>query len=94
MPNVSPVYKDVLADPKLMTHPFFQTKKDTIMNGGFASQLDDYISYRPQIKVWLHGHTHDDFDYMIDHCRVVCNPRGYTGHEARADSFKLKYIDL
>jgi multiple sugar transport system substrate-binding protein len=32
MPNVSPVYKDVLQDPKLMTHPFFQTKKETIMN--------------------------------------------------------------
>ncbi len=32
MPNVSPVYKDVLNNPKLMTHPFFQTKKETIMN--------------------------------------------------------------
>ena len=32
MPNVSPVYKDVLNDPKLMTHPFFQTKRETIMN--------------------------------------------------------------
>lgn len=69
-------------------------KKDTIMNGGFASQLDDYIAYRPQIKLWMHGHTHDDFDYMIDGTRIVCNPRGYIGHENRADSFKLKYIDL
>ena len=69
-------------------------RKDTVMNGGFASQLDDYISYRPQIKLWVHGHTHDEFDYMIDGTRVVCNPRGYIGHEARADSFKLKYIDL
>lgn len=67
---------------------------DTIMNGGFASQLDDYIAYRPQIKLWVHGHTHEDFDYMIDSCRVACNPRGYVGHENRADSFKLKYIDL
>jgi len=32
MPNVSPVYKDVLNDPRMQTHPFFQTKKDTIMN--------------------------------------------------------------
>jgi ABC-type glycerol-3-phosphate transport system substrate-binding protein len=32
MPNVSPVYKDVLNDPKLVTHPFFQTKRQTIMN--------------------------------------------------------------
>ena len=69
-------------------------KKDTIMNGGFASQLDDYIAYRPQIKLWMHGHTHDDFDYMIDQTRIVCNPRGYIGLENRADNFKLKYIDL
>ena len=32
MPNVSPTYKDVLNDPTLATHPFFQTKKQTIMN--------------------------------------------------------------
>ena len=32
MPNVSPTYKDVLNDPSLATHPFFQTKKETIMN--------------------------------------------------------------
>lgn len=73
-------------------HPKY--KHDTVMNGGFASHLDDYIVYRPQIKVWFHGHTHEDFDYMIDQCRVVCNPRGYIGHEYRADSFRLKYIEL
>lgn len=30
VPNVSPVYKDVLNDPELQKHPFFQTKKRTI----------------------------------------------------------------
>jgi ABC-type glycerol-3-phosphate transport system substrate-binding protein len=32
MPNVSPTYKDVLSDPALQTHPFFETKRQTIMN--------------------------------------------------------------
>jgi len=32
VPNVSPVYKDVANDPRLLEHPFFKTKKDTIMN--------------------------------------------------------------
>lgn len=32
VPNVSPVYKDVAEDPRLLDHPFFETKKDTIMN--------------------------------------------------------------
>jgi hypothetical protein len=32
MPNVSPVYKDVLGAPRLQEHPFFKTKRETIMN--------------------------------------------------------------
>jgi hypothetical protein len=67
---------------------------DKIMNGAFASALDDFIAYRPQIKLWTHGHTHEPFDYMIGTTRVVCNPRGYSGHEPKADNFKLQYIDL
>lgn len=26
---------------------------------------------------WLHGHTHDEFDYTLGNTRVVCHPRGY-----------------
>ena len=67
---------------------------DTLMNGGFASQLDEFIVYRPQIKLWVHGHTHEDFDYVLGETRVVCNPRGYIRHEARAESFTLKYVEV
>jgi len=73
-------------------HPKYAN--DKIMNGAFASDLDDFIAYRPQIKLWLHGHTHEDFDYVLSSTRIVCNPRGYIGHENRADSFKLKYIEV
>ena len=34
------------------------------------------------------------FNYMIDGCRVVCNPRGYHGYEQRAKEFKLKYLEI
>lgn len=27
--------------------------------------------------LWVHGHMHDSFDYQVDGCRVVCNPRRY-----------------
>ena len=67
---------------------------DRVMNGAFHTELGDFIAYRPQIKLWVHGHTHDDFDYEIGTTRIVCNPRGYNGHEARADNFKLLYIDI
>jgi Icc-related predicted phosphoesterase len=67
---------------------------DTIMNGAFVSSLDDFIAYRPQIKLWLHGHTHSAFDYTIGETRVVCNPRGYINYEHFADYFQLKYLDV
>jgi Icc-related predicted phosphoesterase len=67
---------------------------DKIMNGAFASDLDDFIAYRPQIKLWTHGHTHEPFDYIIGETRVVCNPRGYVGREHRADNFKLQYLEV
>jgi hypothetical protein len=29
-------------------------------------------------RVWIHGHTHDSFDYFLNGTRVVCKPRGYV----------------
>jgi predicted phosphodiesterase len=40
----------------------------------FASNLDHLFGFS---ELWIHGHTHDSFDYMIAGTRVVCNPRGY-----------------
>ena len=57
-----------------------QYKNDTLMNGGYASDLSEFILDRPQIKLWTHGHMHQTFDYMIGGTRVVCNPRGYESH--------------
>ena len=65
---------------------------DKLMNGGFHSELSDFIINNPQIKYWVHGHTHSNHDYMIGNTRVICNPRGYTRYEKIADTFKLKYF--
>jgi Icc-related predicted phosphoesterase len=67
---------------------------DRIMNGGFYTELGDFIAYRPEIKLWVHGHTHDTYDYVIGETRVVCNPRGYIGYEDRAEEFELLYVDI
>ncbi len=74
------------------THPRYE--HDHLMNGCFRSELDEFILDRPEICLWTHGHTHDDFDYMIGSTRVVCNPRGYINHESRADTWELKYVDI
>jgi hypothetical protein len=67
------------APSKQSTHPKY--KDEFIMNGGYSSDLTDFILDRPQIKAWTHGHTHDLFDYMIGSTRVMCNPRGYVNWE-------------
>jgi len=67
---------------------------DTLMNGAFASDLSEFIMDRPQIKLWTHGHMHNVSDYMVGDTRVVCNPRGYVGHEQRAKDFELKYMEI
>jgi len=67
---------------------------DDLMNGGYHSDLSNFILDRPAIKLWTHGHTHEIFDYMVGECRVVCNPRGYIGHEALADKFSLKVVEV
>jgi Icc-related predicted phosphoesterase len=50
---------------------------ETLMNGGYHSDLSEFIMDHPQIKLWTHGHTHYPFDYVIGETRIVCNPRGY-----------------
>ena len=56
-------------------HPMYGN--DTLMNGGYHSDLSEFILDHPQVVLWTHGHTHHPFDYMIGDTRVVCNPRGY-----------------
>jgi len=56
-------------------HPMYA--HETLMNGGYHSDLSEFILDHPQIKLWTHGHTHHPFDYKIGETRIVCNPRGY-----------------
>lgn len=42
----------------------------------FVSDLSGLIHHR-QPALWIHGHTHDCFDYRVEETRIVCNPKGY-----------------
>ena len=77
---------------RLSTHPRY--KDETVMNGGYSSDLSEFIIDHPQIKLWTHGHTHHKFDYMVGSTRVVCNPRGYINYEPEADNFELQFIEV
>jgi Icc-related predicted phosphoesterase len=91
-PNMPTVVVGHHAPSKASTHPRY--KKEVVTNGAYSTNLDNYILDRRQIKLWTHGHTHEDFDYMIGTTRIVCNPRGYDGYEDRADNFQLKYVEI
>jgi Icc-related predicted phosphoesterase len=69
-------------------------KNDRLMNGAFHSDLTDFILDRPQIALWCHGHMHNNSNYWVGESRVVCNPRGYIGHETSANWFKLQYMEV
>jgi Icc-related predicted phosphoesterase len=80
------------APSSLSTHEKY--KGQDLMNGGYHSDLSEFILDHPQIALWTHGHMHDPFDYKIGDTRVVCNPRGYGGHDPQADVFELKFLDI
>jgi predicted phosphodiesterase len=52
------------------------------LNPSFASDLSRLV--REPVLLWIHGHTHESMDYMVNGTRVVCNPRGYLPQEPNA----------
>lgn len=46
------------------------------LNRFFVCDMENLILDK-QPKYWLHGHSHDSCDYMLDSTRVICNPLGY-----------------
>lgn len=54
-------------------------------NAAFVSDLSAwmYESWAPVL--WVHGHTHEAFDYHINDTRVVVNPRAYPSEVSSTD---------
>ena len=57
-------------------HPKYEGDR---FNPGFASDLAHVVG--PPVSLWIHGHTHESMDYLVNGTRVVCNPRGYLPME-------------
>jgi Icc-related predicted phosphoesterase len=67
---------------------------DELLNGAYASDLEQFIIDRPNIIAWFSGHIHHPQDYIIGQTKILANPRGYAGREAIADNFKLAYVSI
>jgi Icc-related predicted phosphoesterase len=58
--------------------------KGSSLNPSFASDLSEMMElWKPSL--WVHGHVHDSFDYVVRNTRVLCNPRGYLTENAAFD---------
>ena len=86
-PGMTVVMTHHLPSP-LSVSPQFQGDQ---LSPAFASDLTNLFD---QADLWVHGHTHDSFDYTVGRCRVVCNPRGYYGHEANKHFNSSLILDL
>ncbi|ACA89201.1 metallophosphoesterase [Burkholderia orbicola MC0-3] len=57
----------------------------------YASDLEDLMG--PAVPLWIHGHMHTSFDYVVPGndasssrgTRVICNPRGYSPKHLNPD---------
>ena len=55
-------------------HPRFA---GSALNACFVSDAERLLDGR-RAGLWIHGHTHDSFDYVVNGTRVLCNARGYA----------------
>jgi hypothetical protein len=62
------------APSRLSIHPRFE---GSLLNPCFVSAAEHLVD-GSRARLWVHGHTHDSFDYVLNGTRVVCNPRGYA----------------
>lgn len=54
-----------------------------------CKDMDDIILDNPQIKYYIHGHTHEEVDYLIGTTRVMTNCRGYYLNDFEVKVFSV-----
>ena len=53
-----------------------------LLNGAFVSDLTRLMG---KSSLWIHGHTHNCFDYSVEGTRVIANPKGYVDENSAFD---------
>ena len=66
----------------------------TLMNPGYASNLEDFILDNPKINAWVCGHSHRRLEAMIGSTQILMNCRGYHPMEELSHDFELKYFEV
>jgi predicted phosphodiesterase len=88
------------SDDVIITHhlphenSIHQKYKGDALNKYFLSNNAQSVIYKQKPKLWIHGHTHESCDYIVDKTRVVCNPFGYVGYEPNPNFNNDLVIDV
>lgn len=62
---------------------------DKLYGSDYEQLMRDYDP-----DLWIHGHVHESFEYLIDQTIVACNPRGYVGHHENDGFVPARTITL
>lgn len=60
-------------------------RRKDLLQYAYYAEIEQFIGNHPEIKLWTHGHTHNNEDYMINETRVICNPFGYYEYDTNRD---------
>lgn len=63
-----------------------------ILGGCYFADIEQYIGESDKASVWIHGHTHESWDYYINNTNVVCNPYGYVGYEINGKFDSSRFV--
>lgn len=63
------------------------------LNCAFMTDIsNEIIEHGPNL--WVHGHTHNSFDYTLGRTRVIVNPYGYKDVEVNPQYDRDILLDL
>jgi len=86
--------KAVVITHHLPTHKSVSDKyQGDKLNMFFVCDMEKFIKKRKP-RMWIHGHTHDSFNYLLGDTHVVCNPLGYVGRQLNEEFLANMMIDI
>jgi Icc-related predicted phosphoesterase len=82
---------DIFVTHHLPTRACISPKYDgSALNDFFVSEFD-HIVVCVKPRLWIHGHTHEQTDFVVGNTRIVANPLGYP-REPSQERFKDKLV--
>jgi predicted phosphohydrolase len=70
------------------------TRSADRLDACYFADLEQMIGNYNVADLWVCGHCHQNFDYLINETRVVCNPDGYYDLEVNKDFDRNLIIEL